>query len=97
VRVGELVAVVENLFDYRDRPQHGIELHFDVALPHDCALASQPSFRVEEGELSFDFRWFRVSELQQVDVRPSFLRQTLNTPTGRSMRHIVHNDRAEAR
>jgi ADP-ribose pyrophosphatase YjhB (NUDIX family) len=102
VRAGSLSAVVENFFTYRERPQHGVELHFDVDLPEGCPLLGRAPFeRVEDsgtglnGEVAsqvrLEFRWFHVSELDDLDLRPSFLRQSLAS-VSQPTTHVVHDD-----
>ncbi|WP_348754039.1 NUDIX domain-containing protein [uncultured Aquincola sp.] len=104
VDVGRLLAVVENLYTYRDRPHHGIEMYFAVSLRAGSPLAGCAPFeRVEEGGMGLDgvrtpgsrlqFQWFRAGELSQVDLRPSFLRHFLAAGDSQGVRHIVHEDR----
>lgn len=103
VRVERLESVVENLFSYRGRQQHGLELHFAVALPEGSALLGMPSFERWEnsgglnGEpataVSLSFRWFHRDELAGLDLRPAFLADQLSEPSGdAAIRHIVHDD-----
>lgn len=105
VRVTALRAVVENRFVYGGQLQHGLELHFDVALPEGSPLIGcEPFERVEESGEGLDggaakttrlvFQWFDVSALPSVDLRPAFLKQTLAIPDAAVVQHIVHDDRA---
>lgn len=107
VEVGPLRAVVENLYTYRDRPHHGIEMYFDVRLPAGSPLAGcEPFERVEDGGVGADgvrapgsrllFQWFHVADLSSIDLRPSFLRGWLPTDASQGVQHIVHGDRAMA-
>ena len=104
VRHVTLCAVVENLFMHEGRPQHGVELHFEVALPEGSPLIGcEPFERVEDGGVGLNgdnasctrllFQWFHVSELQLLDLRPSFLRQSLSRTTTTGPQHIVHDER----
>ncbi|MCX2860272.1 NUDIX domain-containing protein [Paucibacter sp. PLA-PC-4] len=103
VRVERLESVVENLFSYRGRQQHGLELHFAVALPDGSALLGMPSFERWEhsGGLNGDtatavtlsFRWFHRNELAGLDLRPAVLAGQLSEPSGdAAIRHFVHDD-----
>lgn len=103
VRVERLESVVENLFSYRGRQQHGLELHFAVALPDESALLSMPSFERHDtsGGLNGDpattvrlsFRWFHRDELAGLDLRPAFLVGQLSEPSSdAAIRHIVNHD-----
>jgi len=102
VQVVGLLAVVENLFIYRGRPQHGLEMHFKVTLPSDSPLiGSEPFERVEDGGVGLNgdntactrllFKWFHVSEVGSIDLRPSFLRDFLTADADAGPRHIVHD------
>ncbi|WP_349740711.1 NUDIX hydrolase [Roseateles cavernae] len=107
VRVERLESVVENLFTYRGRQQHGLELHFAVALPDGSALLSMPSFERQDisGGLNggpattvrLSFRWFQRHELAGLDLRPAFLASQLSEPgSAAAIRHIVHDDHSLA-
>ena len=107
VEIGALLAVVENLYTYRNRPHHGIEMYFDVRLPAGSPLAGcEPFERVEDGGVGVDgvrapgtrllFHWFPIADLPSIDLRPSFLRDWLVTKASLGVQHIVHDDRAMA-
>lgn len=107
VQVQRLLAVVENLFSYRGQPQHGLEMHFLVALPPDSPLLNCAPFeRVEEGGVGLDghatsharlhFRWFPLGEIGSIDLRPAFLSDFLASGIAAGTTHtahIVHDDR----
>jgi ADP-ribose pyrophosphatase YjhB (NUDIX family) len=104
VRHATLSTIVENFFSHRGRPQHGVELHFDVTLPEGSPLLGcEPFERVEQGGMGLNgegasathlvFRWFHWSELAGLDLRPSFLRQSLACAPVPGVRHVVHDDR----
>jgi hypothetical protein len=39
------------------------------------------------------FQWFHVRDLEHLDLRPSFLRESLGKGMDGGTRHIVHDDR----
>ena len=103
IRIERLEAVVENLYPYRDRPHHGMELHFAVQLPEESPPLGQPRFeRLETGSglygepaaaMRLEFRWFHRGELAALDLRPAFLPARLGAPPRtRMVEHIVHRD-----
>jgi ADP-ribose pyrophosphatase YjhB (NUDIX family) len=107
VRVERLEAVVENLFSYRGRQQHGVEFHFGLSLPDDSLLIGKPWFERFEtrgglhGEpasiIRLEFRWFHASELAALDLRPSFLSTRLADSRGAALiEHIIHDEQAPA-
>lgn len=101
VEVGPLMLLLENLYSYRDRPQHGVELYFPVRLPAGSALRDKTA-TFERQELSgglngeaptpvrLEFRWFHATELAALDLRPAALADLLSTPPG-TLQHRVHD------
>lgn len=102
VQVGQLLWVVENLYLYRERPQHGVELHFLVRLPEGSPLLQRESFERGEWGVGLNggpasavrllFRWFTTQELAGLDLRPALLREALAAPPEAGVRHFVQND-----
>jgi len=99
-QVGPLHAIVENFFHYRGRPHHGVELHFEVTLPAGSPLLGcAPLERIETGSVGLDggepgllrllFQWFDLAALDQVELRPAFLRQSLRERPPAAVRHVV--------
>lgn len=104
VKVERLLTVAENIFSYRGRPHHALEMHFNVSLPAGCSLlGSAPFERVEDGGVGLNgdavqstrlcFRWFHVNELQSLDLRPSFLHDSLKAAASAGPQHIAHDSR----
>ncbi|QPF76386.1 NUDIX domain-containing protein [Roseateles sp. DAIF2] len=102
VEVGPLEVVAENLYDYRGRPQHGLELYFPVTLPAGSPLLlADKAEAFERFEFSaglngeapsrvrLEFRWFHREALQGLDLRPDFLLETLAAPAGIAPCHRV--------
>jgi len=104
VLVRGLQAVVENFFTHQERPQHGIELHFEVSLADGSSLLRcEPFERIEDGGVGLNgnnasstrllFQWFDVGDLEALDVRPAFLRKSLRKPWTAGVQHFVQDDR----
>lgn len=72
--------LVENFFSEAERPVHEISAFFSVTLPPDSPCLAQSEFN-EAPDLSF--RWFSLSEMAALDVRPSFLKTKLGTESPR--------------
>lgn len=92
VEVGRLLWVVENFFTFDGRPHHEIALCYAIALPVGCAMAD-PTYthRVQDGGASITFAWHAIGRLDDLDLRPTFLRRALRElleHTG----HIIHVD-----
>ena len=89
VECGELVYVVENFFDYKDTQQHEIGLYYRSNLGHKSRLRDKAvSHKGTEGNKALEFRWFRISELEAVNLHPAFLRSALASPHN-TVCHVV--------
>lgn len=89
VECAELLYVVENFFVHASRPHHEIGLYFRAHLsPASVVLDTARSHAGVEGSSRLEFRWFSRDELHEVDLRPSFLRQSLSQPA-LGFQHIV--------
>jgi ADP-ribose pyrophosphatase YjhB (NUDIX family) len=91
VTCGELACVVENFFEVRGKRHHEIGLYLLASFGHDAKLLDiTRSHAGVEGDRRLEFRWFAITQLADVDVRPSFLRQALAEP-GLRFQHAVHH------
>lgn len=92
VACGELLFLVESFFTHAGTPNHEIGLYFSAELPPASALLDQQRAHWGvEGHARLEFRWFDLTQLEAVDLRPAFLRLALQAPR-LSFRHIVHRD-----
>ena len=79
VECDDLVYVVENFFTHAGKPNHEVGLYFAKRLkPESVLLNKARSHWGAEGGYRLEFRWFAVEQLTKVDLRPSFLRQSLS-------------------
>lgn len=79
---GELLYLVENFFDYLNKPNHEIGLYFRAQLhSHSALLDTSCSYNGIEARTRLEFRWFPKASLRDVDLRPAFLRESLTLPT----------------
>ena len=89
VECAELLYVVENFFVHANTPNHEIGLYFRAEFSSGSALLEKSSCHVgAEGIHRLEFRWFPKEALRGVDLRPSFLRESLSQPV-LSFQHIV--------
>lgn len=90
VRCGNLLLLVENFFTFNGSPNHEIGLYFAVSLSEDAALlAKNQVYAGVEAHKNLEFRWVHLSDLAVTDLRPQFLRESLNQPALR-FQHVVH-------
>lgn len=92
IRVDRLVWVVENFFEYDDKPYHELAFYFLMTFPPDCHLRkkSEP-FTSYDGDVKLIFKWYQLDELENIVLYPSFLREGLRSIPD-SIEHIVHID-----
>ena len=78
IECAELLYVVENFFAHASKPNHEIGLYFRAQFNPASALLdkSRSHAGVEDG-IRLEFRWFPRESLREVDLRPSFLRESL--------------------
>lgn len=79
--VQDLMYVVENRFDYQGELHHMVEFHYKVELFGDV-----PSTTMDEH--AFECEWIPLEELPSYDLRPKFLKDSLQKWDGR-LQHIV--------
>lgn len=89
VSCGPLACLVENFFDARGQSHHEIGFYFHASFSAGSSLldASKSHMRTE-GQRQFEFKWFPLTGLDEIDVRPAFLRQFLARPA-MAFEHIV--------
>jgi ADP-ribose pyrophosphatase YjhB (NUDIX family) len=92
VQCERLLWVVENFFWQEGRPHHELGLYFLATLAADSALlfSTGPFLGIEQ-HAQLSFAWFDRSQLQRVDVRPSFLVRAL-AEREFQFEHVVHRE-----
>jgi ADP-ribose pyrophosphatase YjhB (NUDIX family) len=91
VKVGRLVWIIENFFKDRDRYYHEIGMYYLMTLPSNASILNSEEYACMDGRTKLTFRWFPLSELDNIDLRPVFLRKALQKiPVHKE--HIVWHD-----
>ncbi len=96
IRVGRLLWVMKNFFEYAGKSYHELALYFLMSLPPGSRPLSLHEFEGSEeltggGTLKLLFRWFPLAGLEDIHLYPTFLRQGLKSlPT--TTEHVVHRD-----
>lgn len=92
VSVGDLLWVMENLYQDEGKSFHEIGFYYRMELPLDTPPPSQqPAFTGMEGAHTLLFRWFPVTGLEELRLYPTVFRQALRD-LPQSTRHVVHHD-----
>ena len=91
VKVGRLVWVVENFFKERDRSYHEIGMYYLMNLPDNSSIFGEAEHTSKDDTVTLRFRWFPLSELESINLRPIFLRKGLkNIPL--HTEHVIWRD-----
>lgn len=90
VDIGPLQWVVENFFILDEKRFHEIGFYYRASFRDPAYLDKNRTWHgVVDGPYKVNFRWFRMDELGQVNLRPPFLLEALrNPPAGTG--HIVY-------
>jgi len=89
VECGELLFAVENFFVHASKRNHEVGLYYRTWLQATSTLLDKSrSHAGVEGASHLEFRWFAIERLGEVDLQPSFLRESLSRPV-LSFQHIV--------
>lgn len=87
VKVDRLAWITENFFEYDERNFHEIGMYYIVSSNDNNFEFQHEHFHGEEGERLI-FNWTPIVELENVELRPSFLRSAIkNIPA--TIEHIV--------
>jgi 8-oxo-dGTP pyrophosphatase MutT (NUDIX family) len=93
LKIGRMIWVVENFFEYENQPYHEIGFYYLVDLPESITeYATNEHFYGKEGKLKIIFEWHRLDHLDGIDLRPAFLAQALQDIPS-ATRHIIHSDK----
>jgi ADP-ribose pyrophosphatase YjhB (NUDIX family) len=91
--VERLLWVVENFFDFGGRRFHEIGLYFLVSLPADSPLLDTSrlvAFREEVG-IDLEARWWSLTEVPALDLKPALLRTGL-TALPDTPQHVIFDE-----
>lgn len=93
VGVGRLLWVIENFFGHLGRRWHELAFYYAIELPPGSPYldGTREHRGSERGGEPFTLRWFRLDDLDDVELYPSILRRGLREPR-EGVRHAVHRD-----
>ena len=78
VHVGRLLWVVENFFKHEGQDCHEVGLYFLMSFPSGSKFHdTQGSFEGTEEGVKLIYQWHPLEQLDSLDLRPSFLRDSL--------------------
>ena len=92
VKVGRLLWVVENFFEFGGESVHEIAFYFQMSLPEDSPNRDvQTDFAGKEGDITLLFHWFPIDRIEGVRLHPTFLKTALKALPEFPV-HVVHVD-----
>jgi ADP-ribose pyrophosphatase YjhB (NUDIX family) len=92
VQCGPLLYVAENFFTTGNEQRHEVGLYFAAALPQQSSLLDKTAAHCGvEVHQRLDFQWFSLVGLDEVDLRPAFLKEALRT-SSKTVTHVVQRD-----
>jgi ADP-ribose pyrophosphatase YjhB (NUDIX family) len=78
VECGQLLHIAENFFDLTGQRNHEVGFYFIVSLAETSGYLNKArNYCGIEGHVNLEFRWFPISELASINLRPTFLRVSL--------------------
>lgn len=90
IDLGRLQYVIENFFTMTGQAFHEIGFYYLANFGDSAYLDKSRTWQgVVDGPYKISFRWFALAELNQIDVRPPFLREALRELPPET-RHIVY-------
>jgi ADP-ribose pyrophosphatase YjhB (NUDIX family) len=92
VTVRRLVWIVENFFKPQDTSYHEIGMYYLMDLPDDAPVFKSAEYICQDGLVTVRFRWFPLADIEQLEIRPAFLKTGLsNIP--QHTEHVIWNDK----
>jgi len=79
----EYLFVLENFIIFKGELTHGLEHYFEVGLDRED-LRSEVD--------GFEFLWYPIDELSELDLRPGVIRDRIVDGTYRTVRHLISRD-----
>jgi len=100
VEVGRLLWVTEYFFDYAERDYHELAFYYLMEVPSHSGLYENRAGSYwgqehpvdREEPIKLEFRWFGLSELEDLRLYPTFLCQSLRA-IPQTTQHILHKAR----
>jgi ADP-ribose pyrophosphatase YjhB (NUDIX family) len=95
VEVLGLLWVVENFFAYAGERMHELSFYYRMSLPEDSPYRDVGTdFTGREGDVTLHFHWFPIDEIEQVPLRPTFLRTALGALPASPV-HVIHDEQPD--
>ena len=94
VQETDLFAIQENFWKKNNKKCHGIEFYYIIKPKYELEMKDYQRIENDKGEEKLlDFKWVTTNELEDIDLRPSNIRNMLiNGEYLKGLTHIVRRD-----
>jgi hypothetical protein len=92
IRVGRLAWIVENFFKENKRSYHEIGMYYLMELPASSPVLRDSEHTCNDGPVILRFKWFPLTELENLNLRPAFLRKALQQIPEQT-EHVIWHDK----
>lgn len=87
----ELLWFAENFFEYKDDKIHEISLYFNIKLSENEPIYLSDEFEGKEENKNLVFKWFNIEELNNISIKPDFLKSSLIN-LSKSKNHYIEKE-----
>ena len=77
VTVGRLVWIIENFYKPQGTSYHEIGMYYLMALSDNSIVFKSDEHTCKDGPVTLRFRWFPLADIEQLEIRPAFLKEGL--------------------
>lgn len=91
IEINRLLWTVENFFKFKDKNYHEITTIYLVNLKKESWIINQEDYFYGIEGKSLIYKWFNFDELNNLNIKPSFLREKLLCLPNQT-NHIIHRE-----
>ncbi|MFX0009573.1 MAG: NUDIX hydrolase [Candidatus Hermodarchaeota archaeon] len=92
IKVIRVIYFVENFFQFENFTHHEVSIYYLMQVPEKFSFSSKNnSFKGKEGKLDLIFKWFKLDQLKDIRLYPTFLQYKLRDIKSYP-EHIIHID-----
>jgi ADP-ribose pyrophosphatase YjhB (NUDIX family) len=91
IKIIQVLYFVENFFQFENFTYHEVSIYYLMQIPEKFCPGNNNSFKGREGNLDLIFKWFKIDQLKDIKLYPSFLGSKLQDIKSYP-EHIIHID-----
>ncbi len=93
IKVERLLWIIENYFEYQAKDYHELSLYYLINFNSKSEIYNLEEFEGKEEGKSMIFKWFEIDRLDEISVKPDFLREGLNNLPNNIKRIVIKENR----